>query len=203
MSRENENYFEISLHYLSRALARDLEELAAALPGRKHEDKVVFKAFASECRLAPEGITLDGKLETGPKSIIISMYALNVPSEPWASVQKWISFRELPNTMPYWGAFRANAEEILIPHVHRIRDSLDSIVSKLDGYITNNTPGDVAVVVFPLPKVPLLYIFYLADDEFPAEAKCLFPAGVDSFMPSDVLADLAEHTSRLLIELAE
>jgi hypothetical protein len=48
----------------------------------------------------------------------------------------------------------------------------------------------------------LLYIFYLPDEEFPAEAKCLF-ADEYPFMPVDAMADVAEYTSRSIINLVK
>jgi len=53
----------------------------------------------------------------------------------------------------------------------------------------------------PLPKVPLSYIFYAADEEFPASVTCLFAANAESFMPVDGLADVAEHTARKIIRI--
>jgi hypothetical protein len=48
----------------------------------------------------------------------------------------------------------------------------------------------------------LNYIFYLADDEFPASATCLFSNNALSFLPIDALADTGEYCSRKIIELA-
>ena len=60
--------------------------------------------------------------------------------------------------------------------------------------------GDFSFVLLPLPKISLCYSFYLPDDEFPASATCLFSANALSFMPLDGLADVAEYTSRKIIE---
>jgi hypothetical protein len=47
----------------------------------------------------------------------------------------------------------------------------------------------------------LNYIFYCADDEFPAAATCLYSNNAQSFLPIDALADTGEYTSRKIIEL--
>jgi len=52
-----------------------------------------------------------------------------------------------------------------------------------------------------LPKIALLLIFYLPDEDFPASATCLFSSNARSFMPLDGLADVAEYTSNALIGL--
>ncbi len=197
-----ENYYSISLEYLNKAFDRGEDVLVEALPGVLKSDGIEIRAFGTECLLTREGVVMGREIEKGPKAIIISSYALNVPDSQWTFVGKWISFKELPGTMPYWDPFRTNVEQVLIPHVEKIHDNVEYISDRLDGYIASDVPGDFAVVTFPLPKIPLLYIFYLPDEEFPSEAKCLFASGVESFMPSDVLADLAEHTSKLILELS-
>jgi len=52
-----------------------------------------------------------------------------------------------------------------------------------------------------LPKIALCYIFYLPDEEFPASVTCLFSNNARLFMPLDGLADVAEYTSRRIIEI--
>ncbi|SFM49555.1 DUF3786 domain-containing protein [Thermodesulforhabdus norvegica] len=198
---ESQNYHHISLNYLRHALERDLDLLAKALPGSVSGGEVTFRAFGHSCRISREGVFLGGRLDKGPRAIIISIYALNVPEETVTYTTSWTSFRELPGTMPYWGPFRKNVEEPLLPYVPTIHHESTRICETLDGYLTDDAPGDFAMVLFPLPKVPLLYVFSLPDEEFPAEAKCLYAKGSTAFMPVDVLADLAEHTSRRIVEI--
>ena len=63
------------------------------------------------------------------------------------------------------------------------------------------TAGDFAFVVYPLPKVALCYIFYEADEDFPASVTCLYNNNADRFMPLDGLADVGEYTSKKIINL--
>ena len=66
---------------------------------------------------------------------------------------------------------------------------------------TGSDVGDFSIIVRPLPKIKLHYIFYHADDEFPASATCLFSNNALSFLPIDALADTGEYTSKKIIEL--
>ncbi|MBW1784827.1 MAG: DUF3786 domain-containing protein [Deltaproteobacteria bacterium] len=61
--------------------------------------------------------------------------------------------------------------------------------------------GDFCLILYPLPKIALCYIVYLADDEFPPAVTTLFSAKAQSFMPLDGLADVAEYTSKEIIHL--
>ena len=64
-----------------------------------------------------------------------------------------------------------------------------------------DTGGDFSFVLYPLPKIALVYIFYMPDEEFPASVSCLFSANALSFMPLDGLADVAEYTSKGILEI--
>lgn len=61
--------------------------------------------------------------------------------------------------------------------------------------------GDFSFVLYPLPKIALCYIFYLADDDFPSSCTCLFSSNALEFMPLDGLADVGEYTAKKIIEL--
>jgi len=51
--------------------------------------------------------------------------------------------------------------------------------------------GDAAVVLSPLPKVPVTVILWTEDDEFPARADLLFDATCSAHLPLDILWSVA------------
>ena len=61
--------------------------------------------------------------------------------------------------------------------------------------------GDFSLIVYPLPKIALNYIFYRADDDFPATVTCLFSHNAAAFLPTDALADTGEYTSKKILEI--
>lgn len=61
--------------------------------------------------------------------------------------------------------------------------------------------GDFFFLLFPLPKIALCYIFYFPDEDFPPSVTCLFSFNAPRFMPLDGLADVAEYTTKGIIEL--
>ena len=68
------------------------------------------------------------------------------------------------------------------------------------GYPISGYPGQ-ASGPYPLPKIALCYIFYEADDDFPALVTCLFSNNVNQFLPVDGLADVGEYISRKILNL--
>ena len=47
--------------------------------------------------------------------------------------------------------------------------------------------GDVSFLLWPLPKIPLGYILWLADEEFPARLVVTFDASIEEHFPLDVI----------------
>ena len=59
--------------------------------------------------------------------------------------------------------------------------------------------GDAAVVLVPLPKVPVTVILWTEDDEFPARADLLFDATCSRHLPVDVLWSIAMLSVQILL----
>jgi uncharacterized protein DUF3786 len=192
-------YLQIRNDYLAKAWARSTAALAACLPAASDRDGLHLRAFGEDCILTPADILLSGTSASGPEGLLIAMYASGVPDLP-VQLQPLKAFKELPHSMPYQAAFAANAEHLLVPHVTRIQAHRDLLVSRFSGQINADAPsGDFSFTLWPLPRIPLYYIFNLPDEEFPAAVTCLFAANAGLFMPLDGLADVAEYTGKKLI----
>lgn len=196
-------YESIILQNLRRLYNPLREDLAHRIKGERHGMIFRFRAFGEECSIGPDGVMLSGNPELGPKALVILLYALHASPEPLA-YEPFKAFKDLPNTAPYHGAFAANSEKTLVPHVPAIQGALHRVKVTLDGLdAPRDAGGDFAVVVHPLPKIALCYVFYLPDEEFPASAACLLSANAINFAPTDALADLAEYTSRKVVDLVK
>lgn len=196
------NFAAIIRNNLQRLYADPIDQLKQHLPCAAEGDHLVFEAFGAECRITPGGVFLNGQQDDGPRGIVISLYALHHgPDEPVR--EPFVAFKDLPGSRPYAGAFARNCEAILVPYVPRIEAGRDKIVKAIAGEDeTGLVNGDCCFHLRPLPKIGLRYIFYRADEDFPASATCLFSHNALRFLPLDALADAAEYTSRRIIELA-
>lgn len=194
-----DNYREIATRNLDRLYADLPQDLAAYLPAQRQGNRFQFKAFGRPCTISPDAITLEGPRVSSVLGILISMYALNATPEICIT-SPFKAFKELPGTTPYVGAFATHTEEILVPHVEAIKTCRNVIVATLGGPESFQEPGgDFSLVVYPLPKIALCYIFYGADEDFSASVTCLFSANAQRFLPVDGLADLGEYTSRTIL----
>jgi hypothetical protein len=198
-----DNYQKIIHHNLKKLYYPLPADLTETLPSMREGDSFIFQAFGKQCRISPEGISLGNSDEAGVLGILISLYALHaVPQLQILEPLK--SFRDFPNSMPYVGAFTSHTEGILIPQVTKIKKAQNRIMQILQGREASDlTGGDFSFLVRPLPKISLCYIFYHADEEFPASVTCLYSSNASTFLPMDALADVGEYTSRTILALLD
>ncbi|MBB5346321.1 DUF3786 domain-containing protein [Desulfoprunum benzoelyticum] len=198
-----DNYAILVQDNLDRLYRNLPDGLANNLPGEQNGDRFVFTAFGERCVIEPKRITLGKTEHSSVFGILISLYALNACSDICVPAP-FRSFKEFPDSMPYVGAFTTHTEQVLVPYVARIKESVPSILEALNGEkAPPGTGGDFSFTVYPLPKIALCYIFYEADDDFPASATCLYSSNANIFMPMDGLADVGEYTSKKIINLKE
>ena len=190
---------EPNIEALFKNLPHNLELL---LPGQRDENGFRLKALGEICLIRPEGVEVGTRRETGKKAQLVMMYALNASQEP-CHPTSFKAFRELPDSKPHLDHFSVNTEQSLIPFITRIEQFLEPIFRALDGELCSDIESeDLSIIVRPLPKIKLCYKFYLADNELPASATCLFSNNAMSFLPIDALAELGKFTSNKIIALA-
>jgi len=193
------NYAKIVQDNLEKLFQNLPSDLADALPAKQDGDSFLFEAFGETCEIRSDGIFLGKVLQTGVIGILISLYALNAGLET-CLVEPLKAFKDLPNSMPYAGAFVTHTQQILVPYVEKIQTSTDRIIEMLNGFkAPSGTGGDFSFMVYPLPKIALCYIFYEADEDFPASVTCLYSNNAISFLPIDALADVGEYTSKKIL----
>ncbi len=195
------NYAKIVQDNLKKLFENLPTDLADALPAQQNDDAFLFEAFGDTCEIRSEGIFLGEVQQTGVIGILISLYALNAKPET-CLIEPLKAFKDLPNSMPYAGAFVTHTQQILVPYVDNIERSSNRIIETLKG---GNAPagigGDFSFMVYPLPKIALCYIFYEADEDFPASVTCLYSNNAHSFLPIDALADVGEYTSKKILDI--
>jgi hypothetical protein len=195
------NYENIIKGNLQRLYSQLPADLADRLPATRAGEDFLFQAFGESCRIAPDTIIIGDKSETGPAGIVISLYTLQVTNSA-CQLAPFKAFREMPNSMPYVGAFALNTESVLLQHIDTIERASARIIAQFNGSQEAQTDtGDFSFILYPLPKIAIHYIFYRADDEFPAAVTCLFSSNAATFLPTDALADTGEYTSNKILDI--
>lgn len=198
-----DNYEKIVQDNLNQLYGSLPKDLAENLPGEQEGERFVFDAFGETCQIEPGAITLGNHTHSSVFSILISLYALN--ARPDSCVTEPLkAFKEFPDSTPFAGAFKTHTEQLLAPHVAKIKTSVQMITETLKGgKAPDGTGGDFSFIVYPLPKIALCYIFYEADEDFPASVTCLYSNNARLFLSVDGLADVGEYCSKTILKLIE
>lgn len=197
------NYAKIVRDNLKKLFENLPPDLADALPARQNGDAFLFEAFGETCEIRSDGIFLGNVRQTDVIGILISLFALNATTET-CLLSPMKAFKDFPNSMPYAGAFVTHTQQILVPYVEKIQESTGRIIETLKGCdASSDVGGDFSFMVYPLPKIALCYIFYEADEDFPASVTCLYSNNALSFLPIDALADVGEYTSKKILTLTK
>ena len=144
---------------------------------------------------------LDGTPPASILGILISLYALTATHEVCIA-DPFRAFKELPDSMPYAGAFMTHTQQVLVPHVEKLESRIGMLTAAFNtDPATPATGGDFSFRLQPLPKIWLEFICYLPDEDFPASVTCLYSHNADQFLTTDALADVGEYTVKKIITM--
>ena len=115
---------------------------------------------------------------------------------------EWISFQEVPDGRFYMGAFIKRAKDPLVHGFGGSPEQLTSLATK----VYNASPfdhGDHAVVVEPLPLIPMALVLWEGDEEFPPDGNILFDSSISKILSAEDIAWLAGMVIYPLIGMAK
>ncbi|MHB9095788.1 MAG: DUF3786 domain-containing protein [Eubacteriales bacterium] len=138
----------------------------------------------------PDGIveSLDKKEEVPVTAKILVLHYLT--SANGAPLQnKWISFKELPDGAIYIEPFTNRAIKPMLSLFAGKQEEFVELALTIGGKVENL--GDTAVTIFPLPRVPITYVIWSGDDEFPASGNILFDGSASCYLPTEDYALLS------------
>lgn len=177
---------------LEKFRACSLEDMARCSGYSIKENALIVEFLGQRFKVGyPSGVFTplqpsDGELPL-PTQILILHYAANL-SEP-LEVGKFISFKELPGGAIYIKPFTGRAIDPLVRIFGSNPESLLQVAEQLGGQ--PNGLGDVGITYRVFPRVPVAFLLWRADDEFPASGNILFDASASLFLPTEDFAVLA------------
>ncbi|TWH48150.1 DUF3786 domain-containing protein [Sporomusa sp. KB1] len=136
-----------------------------------------------------------------PAKIVLLHYLLTAKGQPLAG--QWISFKEIPGGMIYLQPFNGRVLGGFKAFFGKNASLLIRAGEKIGGHTVKF--GDAAITLDILPRVPVTYVIWEGDEEFPANATALFDATAQYYLPTEDLvvaaaagASLLNKTSRTL-----
>ncbi|SHF61446.1 protein of unknown function [Desulfofundulus australicus DSM 11792] len=184
---------------------RDPESMAfnAAVTYRQETQEFVVPFLGADYLVKyPGGEVKDASSgQEVPEEIRIVLLHYLARSSPARVEGRLISFQELPGGFIYTGPFNNRAVRPLVSLFGDKPDLLVQAAKMLGG--SQVAMGDVAVNIPVLPKIPVTFLLWLGDDEFPPSGNVLFDASAPRHLPTEdyaLLPGLALGKMRKIIQ---
>lgn len=187
------NYDKWCEEWRLRFLSMDQDRLMTLLPELHPEgDYLTISHFGRRFgihRMTGEIVSLDSSAPIS-RNEKLNIYALLHYVSPLARFQdRWVPFENLKNTSPFAPAFKNGVikpfARIFDGHI----DKLEMAFSRLGG--TWIPYSDLGFQVNAFDCIPMRFLFWEGDEEFPAQANILFDAGATDFIHEESIVTIA------------
>jgi hypothetical protein len=133
-----------------------------------------------------------------PDQVLLLHYLITATGAPVQD--KWITFREVPSGSFYYPSFVKRAVRPLVKCFGDRPEALETMDGVMGQMVA--LPGDKAIKILALPRVPVVLTLWKGDDEFPADGNVYFDASVSSYLSTEDIAYLAGATVYKIIRMA-
>ena len=123
-------------------------------------------------------------------------YLLQADGSPLAG--RWVAYQDIPGGLLYAGVFGKRVTEPLAKAFGRSHRSFMDAGLQLGGKPVS--VGDASFILRALPSVPLQFVLWEGDDEFPPKVHLLFDASVDHYLSLEDVVVLGQMAARRLIQ---
>ena len=139
----------------------------------------------------------DKKKEVSSREKIIILHYLNGSKGTLLS-GKLIDFRGIPGGNLYYSVFENRVHKPFL----KVFEKKDSLLLKASFALkgTKTDFGDSSVRIFAFPKVPLTFIIYQGDEEFPPACKVLFDSNIGDYLATEDIVYACEDAVEKLIK---
>jgi len=129
-------------------------------------------------------------------TLMVLFYLLNAKNIPLA--RKWISEKDLRGGEAFFRGPHALSVDLI---EKKYGDNPEGFVEA--GKVFGGTPvrfGDKSIALDIFPRIPVIYILWMGDEEFPPKAGVLFDASIESHFTLDMIWIMVNEVSRRLVE---
>ncbi len=94
----------------------------------------------------------------------------------------WVSFDELKNGITMSNYFERRCVEPLKQMADSHTDIFFDLLDIFGGRPVEGFSADVSRIIYPLPRVPFLFLYWKAEDQFESKLKILFDSSADKYL---------------------
>jgi hypothetical protein len=179
----------------------DLDEAARRTGGRVSGDKLTLKVLGKDFSVDSKGNLYTDIHINMWVAIPFLTYVLYGKGMPVSG--NWVSFRELKGGMEEHPLFQRRCEEPMKRVADTYTDLFDDMVHIFSGkQVEKQFESDISVVLYPLPKVPIMVCYWLPEDGLESSLHVFFDKTVDENLGTDAVFTLGVGLSQMFAKLA-
>jgi hypothetical protein len=127
--------------------------------------------------------------------ILLLHYLIRADGTPLTG--KWVGYKDIPGGLLYASVFARRVTDPLVRRFGRTAKWFKEVGTQLGGETAG--VGDASFILKAFPFVPVQYVLWEGDDEFPPSAQLLFDASVDHYLSLEDIVVLGQITTGRLI----
>lgn len=190
-AKDNKAFEETYRYYLSQIADLDPAETASRLGCSREGQELLIPLYGRTYRVGPAGmVSPEGKRPIHAEVVLFSKHLLLAPEVP-AEPREWASFQDFKDGAPFAAAFANQVEKGLAQDFSGRSQELEQACERLNGQDPQMGLSYTICRSFrALPRINVLLLFDEMDEEFPAEAKILFPDNINHYLDMECVAIL-------------
>ena len=197
--------FEPGVEYVKHLRAEvaklDLAAAATRTGGTFADNQLTLKVLGKDFRIDTAG-NLSADIHINPwVAVPVLNYILHSEGLPPANV--WVTLRELKDGRERYPLFQRQCEEPLKRVADSYPELFDDLVNLFSGRrAAQHLNSDISVVLYPLPKVPIMICYWRPDDGLESSLNVFFDATADRNLDTDSVYTLGVGLAHMLKKIA-
>jgi len=179
----------------------DLSSSIQRLGGRFSDNKLTIKVLGKDFSVDSKG-SLSSDIHIHPwVAIPILNYVIDGGGTPVSG--KWVPLRELPNGQTWYRLFGQRCEKPLKIVADTYTDLFEDMIHIFNGrQVEDHYDSDISLVLYPLPKVPILICYWKPEDGLESSLNLFFDATAEDNLKIESIYTLGVGLVRMFEKLA-
>jgi len=167
----------------------DLSAAAQRLGAAYGEDRLTVKCLGKNFHVDGQGgVSSDCHTHAGLAIPLLSYILFSKGSAP---AGRWVHFRELQNGRPMSALFERRGERALRQLADTHTDLFEDLISTFAGERSvNDFSSDISVVLYPLPKLPILICYWKPEDDLESDLNIFFDSSASDHLSIESIFEL-------------
>lgn len=194
---------EDALEQLKAAAATiDLAAAAGRIGARFANNKLTLKVMGKDFSIDASGV-LSSEIHVNPwVAAPFCDYVMNSPGTPISG--EWVAFRELKEGRERYPLFQKRCEEPMKKVADAYPELFDDVVHLFSGKkVEEQFASDISVVLYPLPKVPVMICYWMAEDGLASSLNLFFDLTADTHLNIGSIFSLGAGLAHMFTKIAQ